>query len=148
MHTWSQPMTFRHVCIGVAFAALLASACSPPPHAAVVKCTGTNVADYDVEKDCTITVEQFDQPTTATIQTDTRKRKAVVAGQFTVQQGTVRIELRSSVGTAAEAVASPGNPGTVHGTLPLRRHNNNIHIRFHPEGEAAGVQGRVHFEAR
>ncbi|AOH35397.1 hypothetical protein BGP89_02675 [Luteimonas sp. JM171] len=135
-------------CLGAAFAALMASACSPPPHAAVVACTGTNVMDYHVEKDCTVTVERFKQSTTATIQTDTRKRKAVVTGQFTVREGTVRVELRSSAGSAAEAVISPGNPGTVEGTLPLRRHNNDIHIRFHPEGEAVGVEGSVHFEAR
>lgn len=141
-------MSIRHACFVAAFAALMASACAPPPHAAVVECSGTNVMDYDVEKDCTITVERFDQPTTATIKTDTRKRKAEVAGRFTVQQGTVRIELRSSAGTAAQAVASPGNPVNVGGTLPLRRHNNDIHIRFHPEGEAVGLAGSVHFESR
>lgn len=141
-------MTIPRACLGAAFAALLASACAPPPHAAVTQCSGTNFSGYDEEKDCTITVERFDQPTTATIKTDTRKRKVLVAGQFTVQQGTVRIELRSSAGTAAEAVASPGNPGVVEGTLPLRRHNNDIHVRFHPEGEVVGLAGSVHFESR
>ena len=99
-------MTIRHACFGAAFIALVASACSPPPHAAVVKCSGTNVSNYHVEKDCTVTVQRFDRPTTATIQADTRKRQAVAAGHFTVEQGTVRIELRSSTGTVAEAVAS------------------------------------------
>ena len=141
-------MTVRRACLGAAFAALFASACAPPPHAAVAQCSGTNFANYDVEKDCTVTVERFDQPTTATIKTDTRKRKAAVTGRFTVQEGTVRIELRSSAGTAAEAVVSPGKPGNLQGTLPLRRHNNDIHIRFHPEGEVAGVKGSVHFQAR
>lgn len=141
-------MTIRHACLGAAFIVLLASACSPPRHAAVVKCTGTNVSDYHVEKDCTVTVERFDQPTTATIRTDTRKRQAVAAGHFTVEQGTVRIELRSSAGTVAEAVASPGNPGSVEGSLRLRPRNSDIHVRFHPQGEVAGLEGTVHFQTR
>lgn len=148
MHSRSRPMTLRCTCLGSVFAALVASACSPPPHAAVVRCTGSNVMDYDVEKDCTVTVARFDQPTTATIQTDTRRRQAEVTGEFTVQQGTVRIELRGSAGIGAESVASPGNPGKVAATLPLRRHNSDIHIRFHPEGEVTGVEGSVHFQAR
>lgn len=141
-------MTLRHACLGAAFIALLASACSPPPHAAVVKCSGTNVSDYHVEKDCTVTVQRFDRPTTATIRTDTRKRQVVAAGHFTVEQGSVRIELRSSAGTVAEAVASPGNPGSVEGPLRLRRQNGDFHVRFHPEGEVAGLQGSVHFQTR
>lgn len=145
-------MTIRHACLGAAFIAFAASACSPPPHAAVVKCSGTNVSGYHVEKDCTVTVERFDRPTTATIRTDTRKRQAVAAGHFTVEQGTVRIELRSSAGTVAEAVAeavaSPGSPGSVEGPLRLRRQNSDFHVRFHPEGEVAGLMGSVHFQTR
>ena len=141
-------MTIRRACLGTAFIALLTSACSPPPHAAVVTCSGTNVSSYHVEKDCTVSVERFDRPTTATIRTDTRKRQAVAAGHFTVEQGTVRIELRSSAGTVAEAVASPGSPGSVEGPLRLRRQNSDFHVRFHPEGEVAGLKGSVHFQTR
>lgn len=148
MHGPRRPITHRCTCLGAVFAALVAAACSPPPHAAVVKCTGSNVMEYDVEKDCTVTVARFDQPTTATVQTDARKRKAEVTGEFTVRQGTVRIELRSSAGIAAEAIAGPGNPGKVAATLPLRRHNSDIHIRFHPEGEVTGVEGSLHLQAR
>lgn len=141
-------MTIPNTCLGVAFIALIATACSPPPHAAVVKCSGTNVSDYHVEKDCTVTVERFDRPTTATIRTDTRKRQAAAAGHFTVERGTVRIELRSSTGTVAEAVASPGNPGSVEAPLRLRRRNSDVHVRFSPEGEVAGLKGSVHFQTR
>jgi len=141
-------MTIRPICLAAAFAALMASACSPPPHAAVVKCSGSNVSDYHVEKDCTVTVERFDRPTTATIRTDTRKRQAAAAGHFTVDQGTVRIELRSSAGTVAEAVASPGHPGSVEGLVRLRRQNSDFRVRFHPDGEVAGLKGTVHFQTR
>lgn len=141
-------MKMLRVCLAPAMAALVASACSPPPHAAVVKCAGSNVSNYHVEKDCTVTVERFDQPTTATIRTDTRKRQAVAAGHFTVEQGTVRDELRSSAGAVAEAVISPGNPGSVEGPLRLRRQNSDFHVRFHPEGEVAGLKGSVHFQTR
>ena len=141
-------MTLRHACLGAAFIALVAPACSPPQHAAVVKCSGTNVSDYHVEKNCSVTVQRFDRPTTATIRTDTRKRQVVAAGHFTVEQGSVRIELRSSAGTVAEAVASPGNPGSVEGPLRLRRQSGDFHVRFHPEGEVAGLQGSVHFQTR
>jgi len=141
-------MTIRRACLGTAFIALLTSACSPPPHAAVVTCSGTNVSSYHVEKDCTVSVERFDRPTTATIRTDTRKRQAMAAGHFTVDQGRVRIELRSSAGTVAEAVASPGNQGSVEGLLRLRRQNSDFHLRFLPEGEVAGLKGSVHFQTR
>ena len=43
-------MTIRRACLGAAFAALLATGCAPPAHAAVAQCSGTNFADYDVEK--------------------------------------------------------------------------------------------------
>lgn len=141
-------MTTRHIRLGAAFIALMASACSPPPHAAVVKCSGSNLANYEVEKDCTITIARFDRPTTATIQTDTRKRRVVAAGEFTVEHGTVRIELRSGAGPVAEAVASPGSPGRVEGPLRLRRQNSDFHVRFHPEGEVSGLEGSVHFQTR
>lgn len=134
--------------LGAACLTLAASGCRPPDHAAVVKCSGSNIAEVDVKKDCDVGIRKFDRQTSATIRVDTRRRQAFVRGRFTVEQGTVRIVLRGSAGPAAEAVASPGSPATLEGTLRLRRPDNEFHLRFHPDGEASGLQGVVSYEAR
>ena len=134
--------------LGTLSLALATSACTPPPHAAVLKCSGSNFAEVDVKKDCNVNIERFDRQTSATIRVDTRRRQAFVKGHFTVERGTVRIVLRGSAGPAAEAVASPGAPATFEGTVRLRRPDSEFHLRFHPEGEAAGLRGQVSYEAR
>lgn len=138
----------RLACLAAASTALALSACTPPPHAAVVKCSASNFADADVKKDCDIRIERFHQYTSATIRIDSRRRHAFVRGTFTVEEGTARIELRGAAGTEAEAFASPGSPAQLEGTLRLSRPDNEFHLRFHPDGEVGGLRGAVHYEAR
>src|SRR3546814_16422692 len=95
---------------GAALLVLAASACTPPPHAAAVKCSSSNIADVAVKKDCTVTIATFDKQASARIKVKTRRRQAFVTGRFTVQQGTVRVELRGTTGTHAAAGISPGTP--------------------------------------
>ena len=133
---------------GALLAALALSACTPPPHAAVVKCSGSNIGNVVAKKDCTVTIARFDKQASARIKVDTRRRQAFVRGRFTVQEGAVRIELHDRSGTKAEAVAAPGAPGILEGTLRLNRKDNAFHLRFHPEGEAVGLAGEVLYEAR
>ncbi|MGY1426585.1 hypothetical protein [Lysobacter sp. A289] len=128
--------------------ALALSACEAPPHAAVVKCSGSNLSDVAVKKDCTVTIEKFDRQASASIKVKTKRRQAFVTGHFTVQQGTVRIELRGNTGTKAEVIVSPGHPGSVESTLRLNKQNSSFRLRFHPEGEVAGLDGQVSYEAR
>jgi len=134
--------------LGAACLALAASGCEAPPHAAVVKCSGANLSDVAVTKDCTVTIEKFDRQASATIKVKTKRRQAFVRGRFTVQQGTVRIELRGNTGTKAEVVVTPDAPGTVESMLRLNRQDNSFRLCFHPEGEVAGLKGEVFYEAR
>src|SRR3546814_20889659 len=64
-------------------------------------------------RSCTVTIAKFDKQASARIKVKTRRRQAFVTGRFTVQQGTVRIELRGNTGTKSEVVVSPGNPGKI-----------------------------------
>jgi hypothetical protein len=134
--------------LGAALLTLATSACEAPPHAAVVKCSASNVADVAVKKDCTVTIAKFDKQASARIKVKTRRRQAFVSGRFTVQQGTVRIELRGNTGTKAEVVVSPGKPGIVENTLRLRQQDSGFILRFHPQGEVVGLDGQVSYEAR
>lgn len=133
--------------LGAASLALATSSCEAPAHAAVVKCSGSNFSNIAVKKDCTVTIAQFDRQTSASIKVDTSRRQAFVSGTFTVRQGTVRIALRGSTGTMAEVVVSPGAPGTVESLLRLNRQNNGFSLRFHPEGEVAGLEGTLSYAA-
>lgn len=134
--------------LGTACLVIAASGCEAPPHAAVVKCSGSNLSDVAVKKDCTVTIARFDKQASARIKVDTRRRQAFVRGRFTVQQGTVRIELRGNTGTKAEVVVTPDAPGTLESTLRLNRQDSSFHLRFHPEGEAVGLAGEMHYQAR
>lgn len=128
--------------------ALATSACEAPPYAAATKCSGMNIGTVDLRRDCTLAIAGLDRSTTASFKLDTRRRLALVQGHFTVQQGTVRISVHGSTGTAAEVVVRPGNPGTVETTLRLDRRNNGFRLRFEPDGEAAGLDGTLSYEAR
>lgn len=63
-------------CPGATCLALAASGCRPPGHAAVVRCSGSNLADINVKKDCEVGIGKFDRQTSATIKVDTRRRQA------------------------------------------------------------------------
>jgi len=129
-------------------AALAISACTPPPDAAVTRCSASSLGNVAASKHCTVSVARFDERASARIQVDTRKRQVLVRGRFSVQQGTVRIELRGGSGTKVAAVATPGAPGIVEGTLRVNRVDDALHLHFDPEGEAAGLAGDVSYEAR
>lgn len=136
--------------LGAASLAIASSGCEAPAHAAVVKCSGSVLADVDVDvgKDCSLAIAKFDRPTSAGIRIDTGRRLAFVKGRFTVQQGTVKVTLHGSTGPAAEVVVHPGSPGTVEGLLRLSRRNNGFHLRFEPDGGAAGLDGALSYESR
>lgn len=134
--------------LGVAGAGFVTSGCDAPAHAAVVKCSSANLADVRVNQDCTITVQQFSEQTSALIKVNTKRRQAYVKGDFTVEQGTVRIELRGSTGTDAEITVTPESPGSFETTLRLNRTDSSFRLRFYPEGEATGLSGNVFYEAR
>ena len=144
----STTMRRRLAGLGVACFVLATSGCEAPAHAAAVKCSGSNLSDVAVKKDCTVTIARFDQQASASIKVDTRRRQAFVRGRFTVQEGTVRIELRGNTGTKAEVVVTPDAPGTFESTLRLDRQDSSFRLRFHPEGEVAGLEGAVSYEAR
>src|SRR3546814_17381626 len=97
---------------GAALLVLAVASCTPPPHAAAVKCSSSNIADVAEKKDCTVTIAKFDTQASARIKDKTRRRQAFVTGRFTVQHGPVRVELRGHTATAATIAAPPGNPGT------------------------------------
>lgn len=134
--------------LGAACLALAVSGCEAPPHAAAVKCSGSNLSGVAVKKDCTVTLEKFDKQASATIKVKTKRHQAFVRGRFTVQQGTVRIELRGNTGSKAEVVVTPDAPGTFESILRLNRQDSSFRLRFHPQGEVAGLQGTVSYEAR
>jgi len=129
-------------------ATLLGSGCAPPPHAAVVKCSGTNFSKFDVKRDCDVRIERFDRQTAATLRVDTRRRSALVTGHFALDQGSARVVLHGTGGPQAEATISPDQPARLEATVRLRRPDNEFHLRFHPDGEASGLHALVSFEAR
>lgn len=137
----------------VAATALLAlalgtSACQAPPYAVARQCSGTNVGTVDLRMDCTLAIAGLDRSTTASFRIDSGRRLARVQGHFTVQQGTVRITLHGSAGTAAQVVVSPGSPGDIETTLRLDRRNNGFRLHFEPDGRAAGLGGTLSYEPR
>lgn len=134
--------------IGAALLALATSGCEAPAHAAVVKCAATGLAVGNMRHDCTLTIAKTDRQAAATISIKTHRRLAHVKGHFTVQQGSVRIALQGNAGSKTEIMVSPGNPGTLEGTVRLRRDGSSFHLRFYPVGEVAGVQGQFSYEAR
>lgn len=134
--------------LGIACLVLAATGCEAPPHAAVVKCSGSNLSDVAVKRDCTVTIARLDKQASASIKVPARRRQAFVRGRLTVQEGTVRIELRGNAGTKAEAIVTPDTPGTFESTLRLDRRDSAFRLRFHPEGEVSGLAGEVFYEAR
>ncbi len=56
--------------------------------------------------------------------------------------------LRGNAGTKAEVVVTPGARGALGRTLRLNRQDSSFRLRFHPEGEVAGLEGAVSYEAR
>ena len=134
--------------LGIASLALATSGCEAPPHAALVKCSGTSLSYGDMRHDCTLTVAKSDRQTSASIKIDTPRRLAYVKGHFTVQQGSVRVALKGNAGSKTEVMVSPGNPGTLEGTVRLRRDGGSFQLHFSPVGEFAGLQGQFSYEAR
>ncbi len=143
-----KPFSHLALAMGIAGAGVLASGCEAPASAAVVKCSSRNLADVAVKQDCAVTVQQFSEQTSAVIKVNTKRRQAFVKGDFTVQQGTVRIELRGSTGTDAEVTVTPDSPGSFETTLRLNRNDSSFRLRFYPEGEVSGLSGNVFYEAR
>jgi hypothetical protein len=128
--------------------ALGTSACQAPPHTVVRQCSGTNIGTADLRRDCTLAIAGLDRSTTVSFRIDSRRRLARVQGHFSVQQGTVRITVHGSTGTAAEVVVSPGSPGDIETALRLDRRNNGFRLHFEPDGRAAGLDGTLSYEPR
>ena len=70
--------------------------------------------------------------------------------RFTVQQGSAKVTLRGSAGSKTEILVSPGNPGTMEGTVRLNRQDNGFNLNFHPvDGVAVvGLAGQLSYEDR
>lgn len=134
-------------CLAFAGLATLA-ACTPPEHAAVLKCQGANRFEVAVRKQCDVSIARFEKRTAATVPVDTRHRRGHVRGSFSVAQGSARIVLHGTGGPEAEVTVSPGNPGSLEGQVRLDRKDPDFRLRFFPEGEVLGLTGTVLFEAR
>ncbi|GAA3914815.1 hypothetical protein GCM10022229_04850 [Luteimonas lutimaris] len=134
--------------IGAACLAIASTGCEAPPDAAVLKCSARNVAEVAVKKDCTIGIREFDHHASATVKIDTRRRLGFVRGQFTVQQGSVRVALRGSTDAGSTVVVSPDAPAILEGSVRLSHRDRAFVLTFDPEGQAAGLAGEVSFEAR
>jgi hypothetical protein len=128
--------------------ALGTSACEAPPYAVARKCSGTDIGTTELRRDCTLAIAGLDRSTTSSFKIDSKRRMAQVQGRFTVQQGTVRISVHGSTGTAAEVVVSPGTPGDIEAALRLDRRSNGFRLRFEPDGKAAGIDGTLSYEVR
>lgn len=134
---------------GVATLALAASGCEPPDDSAVTRCTATTLPFSNVRGECSVGVVHLDGPAAAGIKVDTPRRYALVQARFTVQQGTVKVVLRGSTGgPAQEVVVRPGAPATLEGIVRLRPKRSGFHLRFEPDGQAAGLEGTLRYESR
>ncbi|UNK58283.1 hypothetical protein MNQ95_04045 [Pseudoxanthomonas daejeonensis] len=131
---------------GAAGLAVAIPACEAPPHALRKDCSGMTFGT-ETSRDCTLAIARFDRTVFANLPVDSRRRLALVQGHFSVQQGTVRVSLHGSTGTAAEFVVGPGRPGSIDTTLRLDR-RNGFRLRFEPDGEASGLDAKLHYEAR
>lgn len=126
--------------------AVVIPACEAPPHAVRKDCSGLSFGN-EFRRDCTLAAARFDRTVFASLPVDSQRRLARVQGHFSVQQGTVRVSLHGNTGTAAEFVVGPGQPGSINTTLRVDR-RKGFHLRFDPDGEAAGLEGTLHYEAR
>src|SRR3546814_15488766 len=99
-------------------------------------------------RSCTVTIAKFDKQASARIKVKPRRRQAFVTGRFTVQQGTVRTELRGNTGTKSAVVDSPGNPGTAESILRLGRQESDLILRVPPRGGVVRQDGQVSNEDR
>jgi len=118
-----------------------------PPHAAVVRMKGSNFGDMLVSREATVTIERFSKRTSALIRGHTRRRHGQVSASFTVEEGTVKISLRGSAGTAAEVTVTPEAPGHMETNLRLNRNDSSFRFNFEPEGEVVGLRGEVSYKA-
>ena len=130
----------------VATIVLVASACRPPPHAAVKNCTAMAMQPH-AEGNCTVTVERFARRTSTRIKVDSPKPRARLSGHFTVQHGTVKVSLRGMTGIAAETALRPGALGPLEADVRLGR-DPGFHLHFDREGEASGLAGTVQYRSR
>lgn len=118
-----------------------------PPHAAVVRMKGSSLGDMFVSREATITIERFSKKTSALIRGNTRRHHGHVKAHFTVEEGSVKIMLRGSAGTAAQVTVTPESPGSMDTNLRLNRTDSSFRFWFEPEGEVVGLKGEVEYKA-
>src|SRR3546814_19472900 len=93
MHRAAQPTTKHRWLAGLATTCLVlaASGCEEPAHAAVVKCSGSNLSDVAVSTDCTVNIAKFDKQPSASITVNTKRQARTRAGA--VRSGAVSEDL-------------------------------------------------------
>lgn len=126
--------------------AVTLSACSTPPHAVVSRCQG----GYS-ERSCTITIERFEKPTSASFESSSSNRGLDLQGSFTIRSGTARIQVRGGDGTAAEHTLTPDQPVELAVSTRFNRgtkdQDNFFVVHFEPDGVAEGVSGSLTYQA-
>lgn len=132
-----------------AFAALLASACTAPPDAAKVRCSGTKIPGYVANRDCSVRVERFARPASARFTLgDDFRRNITLDARFEVQQGEVKVSIRGMAGQGETFVIRPDAPATIQTDLHLRLQQKDFTVRFEPVGEAVGLEGTLGYRSR
>ncbi len=114
--------------------------------AARLQCSGASVGAFEA-RDCSIRIDRITRPTPARIRLKGKGRRVSMEGEFHVREGKMRIVLQGRNGNAAEAVASPGQPARLEATLLLRRRDDGLVLRFHPEVATTGIEGQLRYEA-
>lgn len=132
----------------VALVAVALCGCEAPRDAVRLTCSGTGISGLARRHDCKVALADVERPTSTWIALDTRRQRVHVKAHFTVRRGTVKIVVKGGAGDAREIVASPGAPGVLEDTLKLQRAKRGFHLGFHPDGEAAGLEGALTYQAR
>jgi len=138
------PTTVHHILFGV----LLLAGCKAPPHAAVSGCKEVFLSTNDAV-DCTLSVERFiDEPSRATLSTQSRNFNVHVKLQLALAKGEVQVNVNGSPGVVASSKLAPGAPVTLELDVPLNRSSQSFSIELVPlSGGPAGLTGTVFHHA-
>jgi hypothetical protein len=127
--------------------ACLLSACTPPQNAAVTQCQGS----YG-ERSCTLTVERFEKPTSATFKSSSSNLGVDIQASFTVRSGTALVQIHGSDGPAAQATVAPDRPADLTASTRLNRGSRSrdqdpfFTIQVIPSGVVEGLSGTVEYQ--
>lgn len=106
------------------------------------------------ERTCTVTVERFEKPASATFRSASANLGVDIHGTFTVRSGSATVAIRSGEGMVSEVTVTADQPAEITANTRLNRGNRSrdedpfFTLHLTPNGVAEGLSGEVHYQAR